>query len=653
MFFKKTTTFILLVLIAVCSFFAVRIKVAKAEDSFSFAPIFTNNMVLQRDKEVKIFGFGVDGSSVSVEFGDQIKTTTVISEKWSVTLDAMNYTNVGKTIKAVSDGKEIKVSNVVVGEVWLASGQSNMELSIAYCGFEGYEDYQNVRNIRIVNIPNGTAKTPQKYFAETVNWLHPTSINDLRNYSAYAVGFALKLQQGLETVPVGIIQSDFSGSAIEEWMNEDSIAKTGSIAEAMGKAPVERYNQMIYPMLSYTLGGLVWYHGDANVERPDLYLKQLKVFIEQYREEFSDMYVISQNLTGFNDVRRPEFRQMQWDSMKEIENYYIVNGIDTGLKNDRHSRDKFEVSSRAGEIALTKIFNKSGYRGLSPYPSEAINDRGTVTISFENLTGTIDNRTPVGGKLVGFELLGTDGNYYAAEAEVKGNKVVVKSEKVPQPIAVRYAYEAFPTIYLYSSDNNPFAPFMFPVLSSYVKLNVNIASGGSIKGKTGYVVKDSVLEYEIVEENGFKLQSVKVDGNNVSVENNKFLLTADTDKNIEIQFTELSSYSVTAIVNGKGGKAFVDSDSVYENGTVKIYIVPEKNYAVGVVTVNGQKTEISNNSFELENVTEDISVEVSFVEQKQNGGCASSFGGSFGAMGIITVLLFLFYKKQTKTDNLS
>ncbi len=618
---------------------------ASAAAKLSLAPIFSDNMVLQRGREVKVFGYGESGTEVTVKFGGQEKRCRVEDGKWSVCLDKMDAAAEGKTLSAKTTNDEIQIDNVLVGEVWLCSGQSNMELPLQYVKYDGYREYENVDKIRVVDIANGTSAAAEMQFAEKAVWKTPAKIEDLATYSAYAAGFALKLQEGLGDVPVGIVESDTSGSAIEEWMNEASVKKTGSVAESMGKAATERYNQMIYPMLSYTFGGFLWYQGEANSAWPELYAEQFKALTAQYRTEFNDMPVIAAQLPKYSDSRWPAFRRMQWELMEEIEELYVVCGIDLGLKSDIHPVDKYEFSKRAGELALTKIYGKAGYRGLSPYPSEAVNDSGVVTLSFSDLNGEIVNR---GEAIVGFELCGADSLYHAASAQIVGNKIVVSSGKVSAPVRIRYAYAAVPDVSLYSSDNLPFAPFEMAVKNEYVLVSVQTGGGGRVKGTFGSVIKNSQCVYEIVCDRGYKLDKVLINGAQTSVEENQIVFKAESDKKIEVFFSKIPVYGVN-VSGGAGGKVFAGSREVEENGEIKIYIVPEKGYRIAEVKVNGEKQSAENYACVIEKVAADVTVEVRFEKAP---GCSGSIDAGLGIALLLLAGAIMIKKSVNKQEEI-
>lgn len=613
-------------LAAFCFSFAgiVLLEVGAAEqEPLSFAPVFADHMVLQRDAEVSVFGYGAEGEKVIVEYDGRTAEGSVENGKWSVRFGPFPASTEGKTLTATSPSGSISVSDVVVGEVWLCSGQSNMELSLQYVGFGEYRSYANVDKIRVADIENGTSPTAQRSFAAPLEWKAPSSLEELGGNSAYAVGFALRLQEGLgEDIPVGIVQSDTSGSAIEEWMNAQSVAETGSIAESMGKIPVERYNSMIYPMLSYTFGGLLWYQGEANAAAPALYAEQFKALVKQYREEFCPMPVISTQLPKYSDSDWPVFRQMQWDTMSEISDSYVVCGIDTGLKADIHPLDKYELSRRAGELALTEIYGKEGYRGLAPYPTQAINDRGVVTISFSGTANGIEVKGTSTEEISGFSLCGEDGVYFEAAARLEGENIIVSSASVSVPVKIRYAWAPVPETPLYS-NGNPFAPFEFSVRNEYVNISAYVSEGGRIEGNTGRVVKNLSVMYSLFPEEGYRTDKVLVNGIETEFENNVFTVFSDEDKQIEVTFVPIPRFRVSVGVSEGEGKINAGASSVEENGEVKIYLVPEKGYEIASLKINGRETETDGYIYFVTGITEDIFVEVSFLKM-DSGGCSSA-----------------------------
>ena len=327
------------------------VKRAAASEKINMGSIFSDNMVLQREKKVEIYGQAEAGRKVSVSFNGQLKTCTADEYgRFLVELDGMRADAPGKTLTVSAGGAEKRFENVLIGEVYYGSGQSNMaypmdeftyaesviEADPSYgedyekynareSYLEAFKDFKNYHLLRFYT---------QKMLPETngvVNkgecnvWTVPASVNDLKYTSLTAVAYAIQLSQKLENVPVGIIVSAVGGSRIHEWIDEKAAAR---IFPGNGDSTLsQRYRNMLLPMGSFTVRGALWYQGESDVYGDlETYRLCFKAWLEETRRFFKDesLPVITFQLPQYEDESCkglwPAFRQLQEKLAKECEN---------------------------------------------------------------------------------------------------------------------------------------------------------------------------------------------------------------------------------------------------------------------------------------------------------------------------------------------
>ena len=383
------------------------------------AYVFTNNMVLQRNKEVKVYGAGgYPRLDVTVEFNGQVKSARPDKNGiWCVTLDPMSANSVGQQLKIYDDAHDpIVYENVLVGEVWYCSGQSNMEMHLGLAlsdrGFStsgnyensplaDYTKYTNWNKIRFYKQKNYESTKPHRlggiHPTYDTGWGTPTTMKDAMNYSAYATGFALRLQQELN-VPVGIIVSAVSGSSIVQWLAKETFEKNNLYLHYSNDrfGTSEYYNGMTFALNDFAVAGLLWYQGctDSYDHYVDYWHEDMKAFCAQFRKAHGNVPIISQMLVQHCfGANWSLIRQASIDLMNEVDNFYAVNGIDAGIPYDNpqpstnnriHPADKYGISKDAAEIALTKVYNMTGYNSVAEYPVSIQTQGNNLLIYYRN-----------------------------------------------------------------------------------------------------------------------------------------------------------------------------------------------------------------------------------------------------------------------------
>lgn len=451
---------------------------------------FTDHMVLQRGEPVRIYGHGGNpGDLVTVTFDGKTYEGIVGEDEWEVWLDTMDACKEGKTLTVSHEGREVSFDDVVVGEVWLCSGQSNMGVSIDYLlkkdpsVIEDYSEYNNWENIRVYDRVAVLADEPVRQIAGTEVWRVCKSLNDVMYSTAVGVAFASNLSHMLgDDIPIGIIHCSVGGSTIQGWISEEGLKSLNFeytddyVRELVEKWEYRCYNGMLYNLMGYTYKGLFWYQGEGNGHSSQVnYYRRL---FELFREELKiatgnrDFPILVMQLVQHNEpFSWVAMRQVQWDLM-ELEGVYTICGIDLGHKTETvseaiqrdtlHPSDKWLTGKRVAGTALSEVYGYEAPQdgnpyGLSPTIDKAILKDGTVHVSItDNVT-----LTPSEGKIGGFEArLGSQ--WVAVEAEFINNEFIVHIDKLYKvPKVIRYlGTNVIPEgiAYLYNEFGLPLAP---------------------------------------------------------------------------------------------------------------------------------------------------------------------------------------------------
>lgn len=442
--------------------------------------IFSNGMLLQRNEEVRIFGAGgAEGDTLTVEFAGQTVTATFADNAWEAVLAPMEASAEGRTMtiaytrKGESEPHQVfTLSDVLVGEVWLCSGQSNMAYTIReMLGNPGvhedfYADYQAISNwdkLRFYSYPYGEASTPQVNYSRMMTWQSPDSIDQCVNLSGMAIAYASHLQTMLgEDVPVGMVISAVGGACIEEWLDEATMATLPSHAASMGKKDSRFYNAMIHPIEGYTIKGVIWYQGEANAMWPEDYQKQFAAYARLYREKFhnASLPIVVMQLPQFDEDLYPVFRGAQWELMAQIKNVHVVCGIDLGDPDNIHPTDKYPFGERAAGLALEKVYGLGPVEGMAYGLSPAIT---RIERTAEGILLTVTGaQTLIGPEEIEGFMVMADRRWYEATATLVGNQILVSCDK-ENATYINYLQDtSFPGMaFVYNEYGLPVAPLTY------------------------------------------------------------------------------------------------------------------------------------------------------------------------------------------------
>jgi sialate O-acetylesterase len=435
--------------------------------NISLPEIFSDNMVLQQKSDVTIWGWAKTMEKITLKadwLDSELSTTADNQGKWSLVLKTPAA---GGPFNILLKGyNELTLKNVLIGEVWLCSGQSNMEWS-AGSGINNAEEEirnANYEDIRFFSVYHATSKYPQDHF--TGEWTACTS-ESMRSFSIIAYLYARKLHEALG-VPIGVINSSWGGTPAEAWMPEDLINKDDLLREAATRqqpvpwGPVEPgriYNSMISPLIPFRIAGVLWYQGEANTVNAYAYKDLLSALIQSWRTSWGYEFPFYYAQIAPYKYGRPdegvEVREAQ-RKVLAVPNTGMIVLSDIGDTTNIHPKNKQDVALRFANLALNKYYSKVKMEDSGPLYKDMRIDRNKVMISFDHADGLYVK----GDKLNCFELAGEDKIFYPATAKIKDNQVIVQSDKVKIPLAVRFAWSNTATPNLFNGANLPASCFM-------------------------------------------------------------------------------------------------------------------------------------------------------------------------------------------------
>lgn len=488
--------------------------------------IIGDNMVLQQKHANPIWGWDTPGTEVQVTFAGQNKSAKAGADgKWTVTLDPVPAN--AKPAKLAIKGTTAKeLANVLVGEVWLCSGQSNMQWSVSQSWDADLEiATAKFPNIRLISVPQVGTQEPQSDFKGAWQSCSPTTVGE---FSAVGYYYGRVLHQMLD-VPVGLIDNAWGGSAAEAWVRRDLLEKDArfksmidgwvvrekdlsstaaklkyekaladwktraAAAKAAGKPFTERgpqapeqilsgqhrpgnlYNGVLLPIIGYGIKGNIWYQGESNASRAWEYAQLFPFMIEHWRNEWKqgDFPFYWVQLADFKpektepgDSDWAELRESQTKTQQAIKNGGQAVIIDLGEANDIHPKNKRDVAERLARLALARDYGvKLPHRSPEFKAIAFQGDKAQVTLdTFGSSLRTLDV-----SEVKGFAICGEDRKWVWAQAKLAGpNKVEVSAPGIAKPVAVRYAWSDNPVCNLFSVEGLPVTPFRsddFPMIT--------------------------------------------------------------------------------------------------------------------------------------------------------------------------------------------
>lgn len=466
-------------------------------------PLFSDHAVLQRGKPIPVWGTATPGAEITVTlFGKNATATTADAQgQWKVALPP--HEAGGPFDMSISgDGDTKRFRNIMVGEVWVCSGQSNMEWSLnSSFNADWHVAAARIPRLRFFQVPNVANTKPQS----TVNasWAECTP-QTAAGFSAVGYFFGRNLLLNLD-VPIGLIQSDWGGTPAEAWTSrealdrepilqhyhanfdkalqnhdpekakadyEAAVAKAKEAKKAAPRKPGDPrtspnpstlYNAMIHPLMPYAIRGAIWYQGESNGSKGFEYRTLFPTMIKDWRDRWGqgDFPFLCVQLAPYATGNKPdgpqwaELREAQHHATKVLPNVGMAVITDVGEAKDIHPRKKEPVGARLALLARKMAYGEQLVASGPEYNTMTI-DGNKIVLSFDNVGSGLVARD---GPLTDFTICGEDRQFVPAKAEIKAGTVIVSSDAVEKPIAVRYGWRNCPECNLFNKNGLPASPF--------------------------------------------------------------------------------------------------------------------------------------------------------------------------------------------------
>jgi sialate O-acetylesterase len=489
---------------------AVLCLTGTAAHALNLPRIFSDNMVLQRDSAVKVWGWADPGQDVEISFAGQKKTAKADpGGKWMVTLDPLKASAEPADLTVAAGGQQVSIKNVLVGEVWICSGQSNMEWTLG--GTHNAKEAiaaANLPLIRQFKVRLTTHPKPQKDLQGDWTVCSPSTAG---NFTGVGYHFALQLFKKLN-VPIGLINTSWGGTRIEPWTDPEGFAISPKLKEisdlvanadqvhrqnqaakldqfeswikqcrealdkhadlpavpgAMPDHPLSKadrptaiYNAMVAPLVSYGFRGALWYQGESNNGEGMLYLEKMKALISSWRRlsgqgDFPFLYVQLAPYRYNNPTALPGIWEAQLAALS-IPNTGMAVITDIGNVADIHPRNKEEVGRRLSLWALAKTYGVGDLEYSGPLYKSMKVEGNKAILTFDHADGL---KSLDGKPLTWFTIAGEDKNFTEAKAVIVGSTVEVSSDTLPNPAAVRFGWHETAEPNLGNGAGLPASPF--------------------------------------------------------------------------------------------------------------------------------------------------------------------------------------------------
>lgn len=427
-----------------------------------------SNMVLQQQSKTKIWGWALPGEKIKITASwdnKTIETSPDENAKWQIDLQTPKAG--GPYTIIIQGGNKIVLKNILIGEVWICSGQSNMEWNY-YHGVPGIKDElaeSNKLNLRFFNVPKTTSKTPQDNVEG--NWVVCDS-NTLKAFSAVAYYFGKQLNKDLN-VPIGLISSNWGGTPAEVWTPGDLVENNPTLKEAAAVktrakwwpiTPGYAYNAMIAPMVNYNIAGAIWYQGESNAPTASSYTELINTMIGGWRKAwdknlpFYYVQIAPYKYERYNMgalLREAQTKNLSTENTGMV----VISDLVEDTLNI-HPLNKKDVGFRLANWALAETYGvkKGAYK--SPIFKSFMVTGSNAVIEFDNVASGLMIK---GEKAREIFVAGADKVFYPATVKIKGNTLIVSSKEVKVPVAVRYQFSNAGIGNVFSKGGLPLAPF--------------------------------------------------------------------------------------------------------------------------------------------------------------------------------------------------
>lgn len=432
--------------------------------TISLPAIIGNHMVLQQNSTIKIWGWSDPGEKIMITSNwDTIIVNTMgeSTAKWTASLKTPAAG--GPYTITIKGNNSIQLDDILIGEVWDCSGQSNMEMSFNWGIKEYTKDAEDATNqkIHFFNMPRSTAAYPQD---DTKGKWVVCSPDEMKKFSLAGYFFGQQLQQVLK-VPVGLINTSWGGTPAEVWTPKEVVENNNILNTAAGKLKPDghwpttaglTYNAMINPIKDYSIAGIIWYQGESNVGTAATYQLLFTNMITAWRKTWNKdlpfYFVQIAPYAGYDSIAGALLREAQTKSLAlPNTGMVVITDLVTDIK-DIHPHNKKEVGIRLANYALAATYGKTGMAYKSPMYKNMAIEKDKIILNF---TDTPNGLISKGGTITDFFIAGADKKFMPATAIIKNNTVVVSNKSIAHPTAVRFGFTSASMPNLFSKEGLP------------------------------------------------------------------------------------------------------------------------------------------------------------------------------------------------------
>jgi len=595
-----------------------------AQAEVQLSGVFGDHMVLQRERPVPVYGTASPGEAVTVTFaGKTVSTKANMAGRWRVNFPPMTVNATGQSM-TVSGTNTITLKDVLLGDVWICSGQSNMEMILRGCKRPNDVASANFPGIRHFTSSRSKAEEPSKDLPANPKWVVCTPTTAPR-FTAAGFYFARKLEQELNgEVPIGLMLASVGGTRIEVWLAREGLGDIPALHPLLKHRPYtdhtsSLFNGCVAPLAPYAARGVLWYQGENSelkAESPNSYYLKMKALIQGWKrvwgqDDLAFYFVMIANYGKLQPTVEPVLISGGgWDADTRLQQVKAMalphsgcaSAMDIGVSKESwagyHPENKQDVGERLALWALKNEYGRSSLIASGPVLRNVAVAGNTVVCSFDHIGGGLmvglktwyePTREVPDGQLQRFSIAGADGKWHVAEAAIKGETVLLSSPDVAAPRQVSYACWQNPEgANLYNKDGLPAAPFHVEDATAQLRIAASAGSGGAISpaGTESYLPGTTVL-YKITPKARYYVQDVKVDGVSVGSVSHYTFDPLQRNHTIAATFTKTApSYALT-VTAGSGGRVTPSGMATATQGeSVSFSIVPEPGNRA-VVTVDG------------------------------------------------------------------